>query len=282
MGLEDNYLEYVAEFSLVMLALSSAYFFNTSKITTGVFLIPVTILFGYTAFISSESFHFSSLLTIFALPFLLIEKLAPIAIIIILGNILTSVFASGDSFKDYYSSVSLPMLTIGVLLGAGLFVGASTQPSFENQIESSVSGFMSDQTSKILDASGIMETQKNAGERVIRQTSRASISLTQQHVLNNSGDLSREANMTILDSFSNARNEVPETLINQSKSGMNTEEMVEEVSSNMSSFLTDNLILLVPVVALGFYSLHPLIGVFTALSALIFRLLAGKLAAPES
>ncbi len=282
MGLEDDYLEYVAEFSLVMLALSSAYLFNPSKIVTAVFLVPVAFLFGYTAFISSESFHFSSLLAVFAIPFLLIEKLAPIAIIIILGNIFTSIFASGNSFKDYYGAVSLPMLTIGVLLGAGIFVGASTQPSFENKVESSITGFMSDQTSKVLDASGIMQTQRDAGNKAIQQTSRASIGLTEQYVRNASGDFSRDANITLFDAFSKAKEEVPERLTNRSRTEVDTDKMVEDVSRNLSGFLTDNLVLLVPVIALGFYSLHPLVGVFTALSAVIFRLLAGKFAAPES
>lgn len=282
MGLENNYLEYVAEFSLVMFALSSAYFFNPSNLVSIATLLPITILFGYTSFISDNGFHFSSLLSLFAIPFLLVEKLAIITVVIVVGNILISIFANGKSFKDYYGAVSLPMLALGILLGVGLFFGASTQPGIQNQIESSATDLISEQTSTIIDESGIIEAQKTAGKSMVKSTSTATLTLTQSYIRNRSGSLSPEANRTITEAFSDARNEVPERLIERSNSSVKTDQVVDDVSSNMGSFLTDNLVILIPVIALGFYSLHPIVGILTALSALVFRLLAGKFSSPES
>ncbi|MFB6147967.1 MAG: hypothetical protein ABEJ66_03715, partial [Candidatus Nanohaloarchaea archaeon] len=69
MDIEQDYVEYVAEFSLALLAVSAAYFIDPARPVSFLTLLMVPLLFGYTAYVSRESFSSSTFLGFIALIF---------------------------------------------------------------------------------------------------------------------------------------------------------------------------------------------------------------------
>ncbi len=282
MDLEQDYIEYVAEFSLSILAVSAAYFFDPFRPVTYMTLLLIPLLFGYTAYISRESFRASAFLGFIALFFVPLNYLiAAIAVLISVGNLLVSFFAGGDHFHDFYSATTIPLLLTGVLLGGAVFYGASTNPEVADNIRSSAGEFIGKYSEEAVEDSNIMESQRQAQVAVVDQTSRATIMVTQAYVLNKtSNTLSASDQAAVLDAFESAEQEVPDQLTSQSQQSINTSEI--DISERTSDLLESNLegralIFLIPLVAFGTYALQPIIGLLTALAASLFALAERRL-----
>lgn len=273
----EEYIEYIAQISLVLIAISAAYLFNPSNLLTAGVFIFVPILFGYTAYVSSDEFRKSSLLSVFAFSFLIIDKLALLAIIIGVGNPLISLLSNGNGFKDYYKSISIPMLLTGLVLGAAVFGAASQDPEIREQVQNTASDIVSSQTSEILEETQLIDKQRQANKRMVRQTSKATIVLTQREVLNNTKDFSAQDRRTIIQSFEQAEKDVPQRLVGNAENRSQAINISERSSQAVSNIINkDNLILLVPAIAFGFYALHPILGLLTAIFGSFFSYIERK------
>jgi len=269
MGDEEHYLEYVAQITLSILAVSSGFLFDYS-LETAPALILIPVLFGFTAYVSRESFRFSSLLSLFTLVFIALDSLAPIAIVVAFGNFLVSFFASGESFKDYYGAVMVPMLITGLILGGSVYLGAQTDPTIKEDTRSGVSNLVSSQTATIINETGIKETQRKANEQAVRQTSKATLALTQQHFLNSS-EFTDQEKTRIYNSLLEAQQEIPEKLVESTQNRTKAVDATERASSSVENLLSDkNLVFIVPAIAMVFYTLHPIIGILTAIFGSMF------------
>lgn len=275
---QNNYLEYIIQLTLTLIAVSSAYLFDPSNLLTATVFIFIPILFGYTAYSSSESFQYASLLSIIALIFLAIEKLAPAAIVIGIGNPLISLVSNERSFKDYYKAVSIPMLITGIILGTTVFLAASNDPDIRNTIQNTTADIVSSQTSDLIEETNIVEQQKQASKKMIKDSSKASIALTQQYVANNTKELSFEDRKNISEAFLEAQEEVPERLVQNAENQTEDMNIEKRASQSVKGLINeDNLIVLIPAITIGFYGLHPILGLLTAIFGSSFSYLGRKI-----
>ncbi len=279
MDLEVDYIEYVIEFSLALLAASATYFFDPYRPLSYGVLLLIPLLFGYTTYISREGFSYSSLLALIALMFVPLNYLvASIAVFIAVGNILISLFSGGHRFKEFYSSTTIPLLITGIILGSGFFLLATTSPEFGDQLRGATADFMGEQVSTVVNEAGMIEAQKDAQKAVIEQTSTATVTATQAYVIENTS-LSTQDNLEVIDTFESARQDIPERITGRAAENMEgtSIDLKERVSVLLDNNLRGKVLLaLIPLTALGLYSLQPLVGLLTALSALAFRSYGGK------
>lgn len=283
MDLEQDYLEYVIQFSLALFAISAASFIDPSNLVTLGVLIIVPMLFGYTAYISRESFKYSSFLAFISVMFVpLGPVMAAVAIIISFGNIMVSFFAGGTHFKDYYRATMLPLLFIGLILGGATYTAATYQPEFGNELRTGIADAVGSQTSTILDETNLVEMQKDANRQVVDQVSTGTVMATQGYVINETQEnLSVEGQQAVLQAFSSAQEEIPEMMVDASDQAQNQTEALDisdRVSGSIENLLDGKAILvLVPLITLGLYGLQPLVGLLTA----IFAKLTQRIARPE-
>ncbi|MFB6291930.1 MAG: hypothetical protein ABEI58_00890 [Candidatus Nanohaloarchaea archaeon] len=283
MNLEQDYIEYVAEFSLSILAVSAAYFLEPFQPVTYLTLLLIPLLFGYTAYISKESFRTSAFLSFIALFFAPINYImAGVAVLLSLGNVFVSFFAGGDHFHDFYSATTIPLLLIGLILGSATFYAASTQPGVAEDIRSTAGKFVGNYAEEAVDDSNIMESQKQAQVQVIEQTSRATITFTQAYVINQTkNDLTSSEQAALLSAFGSAQQEIPAELAANAEKRFNSTGV--DISERTSDLLESNfkgrmLIILIPMITFGVYSLQPIIGLLTALAASLFAWTEQRLA----
>lgn len=280
MDLEQDYLEYVIEFSLALFAVSAAYFIDPSNLLTLGVLILVPMLFGYTTYISREKFKYSSFLGFISLMFFPLGPImAAIAIIISVGNVLVSFFAGGTQFKDYYRATMLPLLLTGLILGGATYGAAIYQPSFGDDLRTGIADTVGNQTSLILDETNLVEQQKEANRQVVEQVSTSTVMATQGYVINQTQEnLSVEGQQAVLKAFSSAQEEIPETILKASENAQQTQslDISERVSSSIENLLSGKKILIVvPIITFGMYGLQPLIGLLTALFAKLTQKIGG-------
>lgn len=283
MDLEQDYLEYVIQFSLALFAISAASFIDPSNLATLSVLIIVPMLFGYTAYISRESFKYSSFLAFISVMFVpLGTVMAAVAFILSLGNIMVSFFAGGTGFKDYYRATMLPLLFTGLLLGGATYAAATYQPSFGDELRTGIADTVGNQTSSILDETNLMEMQKNANRRVVEQVSTGTVMATEGYVINRTQEnLSVEGQRAVLQAFDSAQKDIPQMMLEASDKTQNQTEVLnisDRVSGSIENLLAGKAILvLVPVITLGMYGLQPLVGLLTA----IFAKLTQRIGRPE-
>lgn len=272
MDLEQDYLEYVIEFSLALFAVSAAYFIDPSNLLTLGVLIIMPMLFGYTAYISREEFKYASFLGFISLMFFpLGPVMAAVAIILSVGNVLVSFFAGGNQFKDYYRATMLPLLLTGLILGGATYGAATYQPSFGDDLRTGIAETVGNQTSVILDQTDLVEQQKDANKQVIEQVSTSTVMATQGYVINQTQEnLSVEGQEAVLKAFSSAQEEVPEMILKASENAQDTQslDISERVSGSIENLLSGkNILIVVPVITFGMYGLQPVIGLLTAIFA---------------
>ena len=192
MSLKSDYIEYALQAILSILAVTSIYFVDSSKTLTYLYLLTVPLLLAYTAYISSGSFQKSSLtsfITIFFIP--LGPVYAGASIFVISSNILVSYFSRGEKFGDFYSSVTLPLLLSGIILGITLFGFFSFQPQAAQQASVEASEVLSQQTQEVNDRLGINSTE--ARSSLLETVSKLTVSMTHSYVIREtSGQLSPE------------------------------------------------------------------------------------------
>lgn len=277
MDIEQDYIAYVTQFSLALLAVTAAYFFEPRNPITYGTLLLIPLLYGYTAYISRDGFKTCSLLAFVALIFAPLNMyLASIAILISTGNVLISVFSSGNSFKDYYASVTVPMLVAGIVLGGAFYYSISLQPGLENEVRSHVSTVTAEKTSLVLAETELVDMQRSAQTQIMEDTSSTTIVVTQAHVLNKTqDDLGFREQQAVTNAFESAQQEIPSKLeeqIEEQADDIDEKENIERAVENL--FEGENVVYLAPVIALFIYGLHPVIGILTALSAVSFRNIA--------
>lgn len=281
MDLEQDYVEYVIEFSLALFAVSAAYLIDPTNLLTLGVLILIPILFGYTAYISRESFKYSSLLSFISVIFLpLGPVMAATGIVISIGNVLVSFFAGGERFKDYYGSTMLPLLFTGLVLGGAVYGAATYQDDFGNELRTGIADTVGNQTSTILDETNLVEMQQNANRQVVDQVSSTTVLATQGYVLNQTqNNLSREGQIAVTQAFSSARTEVPQTILEAAENRQQESQALDisdRVSGSIENLLAgSNIIILIPMITLGMYGLQPVVGLLTGIFAKLFQKIGG-------
>lgn len=274
MELEREYMEYVGVFSLAFFATSASYFIDLGTPLTFAVALMIPILFGYTAYISREGFNKASLLSLPALIFALLGPITGImALVIGIGNVLVSVFGGGKRFRDFYSSTTIPLLLIGFLVGGAVFAHVSSNPQkFSEPISESIGS----QTESIVEDAELISGQRDIQLDALEQTSRATVQTTEAYVINQTaGDLS-EQDLDILGAaFESARSEIPGRVRTKAESDLN---LSIDISDKVSDVVQTNfkgklLLAIIPLIGFSIYSLQPLLGLLTAISAAFFRYL---------
>lgn len=280
MNLEEDYIQYVLQFSLSILAISAAYFVDPSRIITFGSLLLIPVLFGYTAYVSRKGFQTASALALVSLIFAPLGlKMIIIALLISLGNILTSFFAHGESFKDYYSATMIPLLLTGLVIGGGIYGLSMMQPSTGEDVRSTVSNAVGVNTNLLLEEMQLIEMQQQSNRQVVQQTSSASILAAQAYVLNQTEEnLTEEDLLAVQNAFSSAEEEIPAQFVERSSGELETVNISERVSDGVENLLTnERLILLVPIIGVVFYAAHPFVGFLVAISASLFAFFERKI-----
>jgi hypothetical protein len=273
MDLEQDYLEYVIQFSVALFAVSAAYFIDLSNLLTLTVLILIPILFGYTAYISREKFKYSSFLAFISLIFVPLNPImAVVAIIISIGNVMVSFFAGGTQFKDYYRATMLPLLFTGLILGGATYAATTYQPSFGDELRTGIADTIGSQTSTILDETNLVEMQQDANRRVVEEVSTGTVMATRGYIINESQEnLSLEGQQAVLQAFSSAQEEVPEMMLKASEQSQNQTQVLnisDRVSGSIENLISGKKILvIVPIITFGMYGLQPVIGLLTAIFA---------------
>lgn len=277
MDLEQDYLEYVIQFSLALFAVSAAYFIDPKDIITFGTLILIPLLFGYTAYISRESFKHSSFLGFISLMFLPLGPImAAVAIILSAGNVLVSFFAGGTHFKDYYRATMLPLLFTGLILGGTTYAAATYQPEFGDNLRTGIAETTGNQTSKILAETELVEMQQNANRKVVEEVSTGTVAATQGYVVNQTQEnLSRQEQEAVMHAFNSAQDEVPEKMLEASKEAQQQTKVLDisdRVADSIENLLAGkNILILVPMITFGMYGLQPVVGLLTAIFAKLIQ-----------
>jgi hypothetical protein len=266
MELEEEYIEYAAELCLAIFAVVAAYFVDSSNPVTLAGLILVPVLFGYTSYISQKGFNYASLASIPALFFVALGGFtAVIAIFASLGNLMVSAFSYGQKFKEFYSSTSLPLLAIGLLIGASIFGYGTFNPSFKEDMKDDAGNEIGKAAMEALPSSQLIENQKQKQIELVNSTSTTAVRLTAQEVMNNT-----EETEELRNAFQEAEEPVKTQIyqsISQEKA--NSTERVKEATTQQVKNL--NFVLVIPLLGGLFYSLQPLLGVLTAIFAKTFQ-----------
>ncbi len=269
-------MEYAATFSLAMLVGSLSYFMSLEQPATFAVLLLVPLLFGFTAYSSRESFRRASLLASVSLIFAPLKPgMALVAAAISLGNPLVSLFAGGAEFKDFYSSVTVPMLLVAVVVAGGSFAAFQEKPELAEPLENRTVDIVSSQATAAVQDAGLLEQQSRTIRSVVSQSSSASVAATRRIVLNSTrDDLSRRDRRSVVDAFSRAREEVPDEV--STRAGNLTEQvnLSSRIRSSAERIVRDRPAVLASGVGGLTYALHPLVGLLTALFGSLVRALA--------
>lgn len=280
MDLEQDYLIYAIEVSLTFLAVTATYLIDISRPSTFLALIPATVLFGYTAYVSRERFRPQAAISMLALVLIPVGGIVAIgAVSITLVNFLTSIFASGESFKDYYGSTSLPLLFTGLVLGGLLFALAMANPAVANTVRQDAADFTGEQAEEVMNRSNMLESTKGGQAELVNRTTETSFALVKNSVISEMGrnsTLNTEQYRDLEEAFDNAESRLDKSLKEQAT--RNIDQRNIDVSSRISDLISNTLrgkafILLVPAITFGAYSIHPVIGVFTGIWASLFAMI---------
>jgi hypothetical protein len=276
MVLEEDYTIYGLQVALTFIAISATYFVKISRPETFLALIPVTVLLGYTAFISREKFRAQTAISLLSLIFIPLGGItAVVAVALPILNFLTSIFSSGDSFKDFYGATSLPLLLSGLILGSVLFGLTLSDPVVADRVRSEASSLTGEQAELIVNRSNMLESQTSGQSRLINVTSDTTFQVTRQSVLVNTGCVpvnGSERCTELANAFEQARNSVDEQ---KKRSTEKLSGRSIDISGRVSDLIENslegrNFIILVPAVTFGLYGIHPVIGILTAIWASMF------------
>lgn len=277
MEIDEDYLEYVGQSSLALLAISAAYFLNPSNPISYGTLLLIPVLFGYTAYISRDSFRPASILSCVTLIFTpLGVMMGFIAVFIPLSNILVSLFSSGTGFKNYSNATLLPMIFTGLILGSLVFGAAQTQPEVRQQIVNTVEDVSERQTKVIMEQTQLMDIQEDASRQVVEGTSKTTIVLTRNYVLNET-DLDPQDREAVGQAMMDAQDEIPQRLSDRVANNTQSLDISDKAAQASSNFIEANLGILILLASLTFYALNPAISILTATSAKAFEKLNEKL-----
>lgn len=274
MDLDKDYIEYVGQSSLALLAISAAYFFTPSNPVTFLTLVPITVLFGYTAYISRDGFTPASLLSAVTLIFIPVGLvLGMIAVIIPVSNTLISLFAGGKGFGNYSNATLMPMIFTGLILGSIAFGAAQTQPEIKQSIVGSISDVSEAQTQLVIGQTDLKQIQQDAGQQIITQTSQSTILLTRSYLFNQTEmdtDQKSEINQVLLD----AEQEIPEQLAERSAENTESIDISDRVGDATENLISANIGIVILMISMTFYIINPLISILTGINGFIFQKIA--------
>lgn len=277
MDLDEDYIEYVGQSSLALLAISAAYFVDPGNLITLLALLPITVLYGYTTYISREKFKTASMLSFVTLIFIPVSTLMGfIAVFIPVSNTLISLFSKGTGFRNYSSATLMPMVFTGLILGGIIFGAAQTQPEIRQNIVNSISDVSEKQTSVFMKQTDLANIQQEAGTEIVTQTSEGTILLTRSYVLNET-DFNQQEQAELDQAFRGAQEEIPERLANQTAENTESIDMAERAGDATRNLVEANLGIIILMIALTFYAINPLISILTGLTGFLFQKLAEHL-----
>lgn len=266
----ENYIEYAGVFALSLLAVSAAYLIDFSRPVTAILLFTFPLLYGFVASISTKGFNRASFISFLSLVLAPVDNfMAAAAVFISLTTVLISFFSGRKRFRDFYGSTALPLLLTGLILSSGIYLAAANNQQFGQEITNTTANTIGGQTQNIIETTGIIQSQKQQQTRIVNATSQSTVLLTQQHVLNETGDqFSRKEVNILIQSFQNAEQEIPARLSSQ----IEERELNVDIEKQIEQIIRDNLggkllILIIPLLTLFIYSLQPVIGLLTALVA---------------
>ena len=266
MSLEPEHVEYGLQLALTVLTMSLVLMVDFSNVGSYVYLLGLPFLFGYTAATSEYDFKKSSLGSAISLVFIPIGGfVAPLAVFVFSCNVMVSFFASGSSFKDHYSSTAIPLILMGVIIGGGLAGYASYDSDFEESLQNRTIETATERTIEMVEVAGI---DRNRTQENVKRVSESSITLTEARVVQEYSKNNEEADLEALrSSFDSAKEEVPDTVLEQS-SGADIEESTRNMLDNTLSGRISAAVLLLSITV--FYGMQPVLRFLTAFSAQLF------------
>ncbi|MFB6147616.1 MAG: hypothetical protein ABEJ66_01915, partial [Candidatus Nanohaloarchaea archaeon] len=183
-------------------------------------------------------------------------------------------------FRDYYSATTLPLLLTGAALGTGLFLVASNNPQVAKNVRTTAGNILGESVEEAPENAKLLQRQKKAQKIIVRQTSITTVKATKGYVLNRTREeFSTQESQTLLQAFRSAEREVPERIVTATEKSMNSSSIdLSETTKNLvsSNLRGRALLLLIPIITLVLYSLQPLIGFLTAVSATAFSMMMGE------
>ena len=280
MAVEREYLEYVGFFCISILSASAAYLIDLNNTTTYIGFLMIPLAFGYSAYASQENFRKASLASLMTL-FLIGTKpvVSVVAITVAFGVPLISLFSNGNSFKDYFGTVAVPLLIVGLVLGGGVYAKVSYDDNARENFIQYVSSTAGNHTEAVLETTGMGGNVQEAQLQVMEAASDATVVRTSQIVQSNMTGLNATQRQKLLSSFQYARENVPATITEEAENSMNSTNV--DVSQKVSEELADRLsgkylLALIPLVGMGLYSLNPLMGVLTGFFAVLIGFISRK------
>ncbi|MFB6193260.1 MAG: hypothetical protein ABEK00_03325 [Candidatus Nanohaloarchaea archaeon] len=264
------YVQAASIFTLSLLSVSAAYFTGFKMPWMLSLFLPVSILFGYTAYISKEGFNKASLAALPALAFSFTGLGAAfLSVVPGLGPVLVSVFSGGDRFREYYSSTHIPLILLGLIIGV-LAVGTVTgNPELRKEVQNQTANFLGQTGERIVNQSNVISSQRDKQALIVEQTAKASVFYTKAVVMNETRDELSVSDLRTLDSaFEKARRKVPEEMSSRVRETKISVDISERVSDAVKAQLEGkHLVVFIPLLVSLMIALQPLVGLLTALSA---------------
>lgn len=269
MDLEIDYIEYGLQTAFSVIAMSMLLLVEPGNHVSYIYGLGIPVLFGYTAFISEDSFNKASLASGIVLVYAPISLfMAAMAVVIFICNNFISVFTVSDSFRAHYSSTAIPLIMTGLVIGSAVSGLAYIDPGFESDMESRIIDFGTESTLSSIEAAGLGQPgQKEEMEQLVNVTVRS----TESYVLNNYSREVENPDIRVLrQSFDGANNEVLKSL--QQGEQSQEEIMRDQVSQMIESTISGRLMFIaIPFSIALLYALQPILGLLTAVSGKIFR-----------
>jgi len=271
MDLEFDYFASGLQMALTVVSLSLVLLIDFSRPSTVFFAAGIPFILGYTAFISDNRFRKESLASMIGLMFLPLGGLvAAVSVFLLVLNVLVSFFASGNTFRDYYSSTALPLLVSGLLIGVSVGGMAFYSQDFASEVEDSFVDQGAERTMNMIEITGLgSDAEKN-----LRDTTYSNVLVTENFVVNQYIQEAEDPETRVLqEAFSDAREEVPDTVVNQSGVA-DGEQQRKRIEQAIRKTVQERIPIIMFVFAVtALYALQPVIGVLTAFSSLCFRVL---------
>lgn len=265
--MDSGFHDYGLQMMFTVLALSMVLLVDTSDPLSYAFLLGIPVLLGYTTYTSREGFNKASLTSSIGLIFLPLGGLtAVIALLVPSVNVAVSFFASGDTFRNFYSSTALPLLIVGLLAGAVVGGYSFYDQSFENRVQETIIEKGADQTVGMMEATGLGQNRTAQ----IKNATYANVILTENYVVpkyvNNSDDPDVPS---LRSAFRDAREDVPNMVVEESDQ--------DDVRTTVEQTLEKTISGRVPLLSFIFlvtalYALQPALGLLNAVFARIFKL----------
>lgn len=265
--MDSGFHNYSIQMAFTVLALSLSLLVETSNPFSYAFLVGLPVLLGYTTYISREKFNKACLTSSIGLIFVPLGGLtALLALIMLPLNVTVSFFASGESFRDFYSSTALPLLIVGLLAGLAVGSYAIYDSQFETRVQQTIVEKGSDRTLEMMEATGLGQNRSAQ----IRNATYANVIITENYVIAEYINNSDNPDVSSLRAaFRSARDDVPEMVVEQSDQ--------EDVRTTVESTLEKTVSGRIPVISFIFlvtalYAIQPVLGLMNAVSAKFFKL----------